>query len=141
MKKIVLLIIILNLVSYSCNSDDDTNPRVYEDLWVLVKMSGTQPNSETTGDAMEWQEFYDFSDDTTFIKSRTRNNTTIEIFGVYKDSVVQGEAVLFLSYPEDNEIIGSCSGTPEEQLYFTSATTMISNWQACDGPALFYEKR
>lgn len=140
MQKIVFLFITGVLLSYSCSSDDDGDPTTYENLWVLVKMSGATPNSETTGDAMQWQEFYNFAQNRTFTKSRTREGKITKLSGKFRDSVIQGEPVLLLSYPEENEIIGSCSGTPEELLYVKSTNLMISNWQACDGPALFYEK-
>jgi arylsulfatase A-like enzyme len=41
----------------------------YFGKWTLVSMSGSIPNSETTGAAMEWQEFYLFNTNGTFTKS------------------------------------------------------------------------
>ncbi|MFV8327073.1 hypothetical protein [Flavobacterium sp. ZS1P14] len=43
----------------SCSKDAvATHSTGYYGKWTLVKMSGTLSNSETTGTAMEWHEFY-----------------------------------------------------------------------------------
>jgi arylsulfatase A-like enzyme len=44
----------------------------YFGKWTLVSMSGSIPNSETTGATMEWQEFYLFNTNGTFTKSEKK---------------------------------------------------------------------
>ncbi|WP_235832137.1 hypothetical protein [Flavobacterium ranwuense] len=112
----------------------------YYGKWTLVSMSGSIPNSETTGAAMEWQEFYIFNTNGTFTKSRERNSVKTSISGTYT-TATQSDGIFFeLTYTNDNEIIGSCYGNQKEQLYLTANNSLSSTWSYCDGPGLVYKK-
>ena len=103
-------------------------------------MSGSIPNSETTGAAMEWQEYYLFNNDGTFTKSRIRNKIETKATGTYTTINNQYGKYLELTYPNDNELIGNCLGDLKEELYFKANNTLSSGWTACDGPGLEYQK-
>lgn len=125
----------------SCNKDSEKSIfQDYQGLWVLVKMSGNTPDSETTGQEMEWQESYKFNSDGTFSKSREQNGTVTESAGTF--TVVKSEEGkrLELTFASASDIIGSCLGNQREVLFFQSSTVMTSTWNQCDGPGLEYEK-
>lgn len=148
MKTISLLLAFL-LLFISCNSDDNitdlnNNPASIDVTgnWYLIEMSGNIPNSTTTGNDMEWQETYTFNQDSTFTKSRFNkgSDSTIKLSGTYKLKATEEERGLKLYYNEESSIIGSCSNAKEEYLYFLNNSQIRSNWWACDGPGLLYEK-
>ena len=57
MKKLKILFLLL-ITLFSCSSDDDSSSESTDEKWILTQMSGSIPNSETTGAEMAWQETY-----------------------------------------------------------------------------------
>lgn len=141
MKSLAIIVVFLTIFS-SCTKDteEDTTTADYHGKWTLVKMSGSMINSETTGTAMEWQEYYLFNNDGTFTKSRTRNTIKTTVSGTYITQNNSDVMYLELTYPQDSDIIGSCYGNLKEELYFKTNNTLSSGWSACDGPGLDYQK-
>ncbi|KIA86798.1 hypothetical protein [Flavobacterium sp. AED] len=140
MKHFVILVAFLSIFN-SCSKDAVVNDSMgYYGKWTLVKMSGSMANSETTGTAMEWQEFYLFNTNGTFTKSRERNAIKTTISGTYVTSIHSDGMYLELTYPNDSEIIGSCYGNQKEMLYFTDNNNLSNTWKSCDGPGLEYKK-
>ncbi|MBG6111970.1 hypothetical protein H4V97_000361 [Flavobacterium sp. CG_23.5] len=140
MKNLIALIAFLTVFS-SCSKEivviDNSG---YFGKWTLVKMSGSKPNSETTGTAMEWQEFYLLNTNGTFTKSRAINGVKTTISGIYTTTNHSDGIYFELTYPNDSEIIGSCYGNLKEELYSTATNTLSSTWKNCDGPGLEYKK-
>ncbi|WP_281638355.1 hypothetical protein [Flavobacterium marginilacus] len=127
----------------SCSKDNDENTNTadsYLGKWTLIKMSGTVFNSETTGNAMEYQEFYVFSDNGTFTKIRNKNTVQTTAAGTYIVKNIQEGTYLELTYSASSEIIGSCYGNLKEELHFSDKNTLSSTWRICDGPGLDYQK-
>lgn len=141
MKSLAIIVVFLTIFS-SCTKDteEDTTTADYHGKWTLVKMSGSMINSETTGTAMEWQEYYLFNNDGTFTKSRTRNTIKTTVSGTFITQNNSDVMYLELTYPQDSDIIGSCYGNLKEELYFKTNNTLSSGWSACDGPGLDYQK-
>jgi hypothetical protein len=140
MKKSALIFALLFIFN-SCSKDSEVAPVTeYSGKWTLVKMSGSMANSETTGSAMQWQEFYVFGADGTFTKSREINATKTSASGTYTSNKRSDVIYLELSYPQDNDIIGNCYGNQKEELYLTINNLLSSTWKNCDGPELEYEK-
>lgn len=139
MKKLSSLLILL-IVLASCANDVKESTANNQEKWVLIEMHGSTPNSKTTGDNMEWQEFYVLNSNGTFKKSRKKNGISNEISGVYKvvDSI--NPNMLELTYNNASEIIGNCTSDLKEYMNFKSETVFSSTWQQCDGPSLKYEK-
>lgn len=143
MKKIKLFntILIGLLIFSSCQIDDEFNPTQYPQKWQLVKMTGQIANSETTGNAMEWQEFYLLNSNGTFTKSRERNGLLMEESGTFTFKNLSEEKFLELIYASDNELIGSCySSELKESLWLKSENKLMGTWSECDGPGLEYER-
>ena len=141
MKKLIILVAFFSFLS-SCSKGDTVtmNSTGYYGKWTLVSMSGSIPNSETTGAAMEWQEFYLFNTNGTFTKSRKKNSAKTSISGTYT-TTTQSDGIYFdLTYPEDSELIGSCYGNLKEGLYLADNNSLSSTWSYCDGPVLQYKK-
>ncbi|MFV5693288.1 hypothetical protein ACM55K_14780 [Flavobacterium sp. LT1R49] len=140
MKHFTILVAFLSVFN-SCSKDavvtDNTG---YYGKWTLVKMSGSIVNSETTGSAMEWQEFYLFNSNGTFTKSRERNMIKTTISGTYVTTTHSDGLYLELTYPNDSELIGSCYGNQKEILYFRDNNNLSNTWNSCDGPGLEYKK-
>lgn len=140
MKKLTILIVLFSiLVSFS--SDDDSSLNTYEGKWQLIEMSGSTPNSKTTGSEMDWQEFYLLNTDGTFKKSRDKDGVVTEVTGTYNIIDSSDEMQLEFIYETGNEIIGTCSSDLlKEEMHFQSENIFFSTWQQCDGPGLKYEK-
>ena len=67
MKKQILFLMIIGIL-FSCDKNDDDINLETEIIgnWELIQMTGSIPNSETTGTDMEWQETYQLNNDGTF---------------------------------------------------------------------------
>ncbi|SEF98202.1 hypothetical protein [Flavobacterium urumqiense] len=140
MKHLIILIAFLSVFN-SCSKDlVPTDNTGYYGKWTLIKMSGSMVNSETTGAAMEWQEFYLFKINRTFIKFRERNGIKTTISGTYTTTNHPDGFYFELTYPNDSEVIGSCYGNLKEELYITESNILSSTWKNCDGPGLEYKK-
>ena len=140
MKKIYFLLASL-MVFFSCSNNDQNSQNNLQGKWKLTEMRGNMPNSEKTGSDMEWQEFYLFNADGTFIKSREKNGLVTEVSGMYKFVDSLDRNLIELVHQSDNEIIGNCySNSLKEEMYFQSENIFFSSWEACDGPGLKYEK-
>ena len=141
MKNLIILVAFFSLLS-SCSKGDAVpiDSTGYYGKWTLVSMSGSIPNSETTGAAMEWQEFYLFNTNGTFTKSRERNSVKTSISGTYTTTTQSDGTSFELTYPNDSEIIGSCYGNPKEVLFLNANNSLSSTWSYCDGPVLKYKK-
>lgn len=145
MKKITALLVCIVLL-LSCSSDDDygleSTQFVYaEQQWTLVKMTGSFQNSETTGSEMEWQEYYTFSPEGTFVKSRTVDEVVYEATGSFEVIEFDNDPnhYLELTYQTGNALVGNCTGDYKELLMYRNSTMISSLWMACDGPGLDYQ--
>jgi hypothetical protein len=137
--KIKFLALITVIILCSCSNDDYTvTQTTLEGDWNLVRMSGSVPDSETTGSDMEWQESYRFFEDGNFLKTRETEGSVEELTGTYRFNDDQGS--LELTYAEESQIIGSCQSDLKENLFFSSNDVLSSTWNQCDGPSLDYEK-
>jgi len=119
---------------------DDTELQFEDQEWELVRITGSIPNSETKGDAMEWQEYYVFGLDGTFKKIRRRDGVVTEAIGTFEVAeYINDEAdYLELTYQSGEELIGTCYGDQKEVLIYRSNTEISNTWSACDGPGLDY---
>lgn len=136
-------ILIAILIFFNSCSKDEAEAIVssgYYGKWTLVAMNGTLQNSETTGTAMAWQEYYVFNTNGTFIKFRDKNGIKTTLSGTFTTSIQSAGIFFELSYPKDSDIIGSCFGNQKEILYLADNNTMSSTWSYCDGPVLYYKK-
>ncbi len=142
MKYYMLMAFLVIGFLFSCNKKDD--PQIETELvgnWKLVEMTGSVPNSETTGADMEWQESYQLNEDGTFLKSRNRDGVITESSGTYQEVNSLNERLLELIFNEESEILGTCySDVLKENMVFQSDNIFSSTWQACDGPGLKYQK-
>ena len=140
MKKSILFLLIIGVL-FSCNKNDDNDMETeLVGNWKLTQMTGSIPNSETTGIDMEWQENYQLNTDGTFKKSRDRNGVIIEASGTYNFIDNSNESLLEFNFNSESGIIASCFSGTKETMNFQSETIFFSSWDACDGPGLKYEK-
>jgi hypothetical protein len=139
MKKQILFLMIIGILC-SCSKNEINLENQIIGNWKLIQMSGTIPNSETTGTEMDWQETYLLNTDGTFQKSRNRDGVITEISGTYKLINNSTESLLELNFNSESEIIGSCTSNTKETMNIQSETIFLSSWNACDGPGLRYEK-
>ncbi|MEP2238036.1 MAG: hypothetical protein ABJI22_06715 [Maribacter sp.] len=130
----------------SCANDDDyglesTQFVFSEQKWELTQMSGNFQNSETTGEDMEWQEYYIFSPEGTFVKSRNVDEEVTEATGTFEVVEYDNDLnhYLELTFETEKELAGNCTGDSKELLIYRSSTVMSSLWMACDGPGLDYQ--
>jgi len=139
MKKQILFLMIIGILC-SCSKNEINLENQIIGNWKLIQMSGTIPNSETTGTEMDWQETYLLNTDGTFQKSRNRDGVITDISGTYKLINNSTESLLELNFNSESEIIGSCTSNTKETMNIQSETIFLSSWNACDGPGLKYEK-
>ncbi|WP_324025114.1 hypothetical protein QSV08_18145 [Maribacter sp. BPC-D8] len=144
MKRYALLFLFLVFLT-SCANDDDfglesTQFVFSEQKWELTQMSGSFQNSETTGEEMEWQEYYIFSPEGTFVKSRTIGDELVEATGSFEVVEYENDLnhYLELTFETGNELAGNCTGDDKELLMYRNSTMISSLWMACDGPGLDY---
>ena len=137
--KILFLMIIGVLFSCNKNDDNDTENELVGN-WKLIQMTGSIPNSETSGTEMEWQETYVLNANGTFLKSRDRDGITTEVSGTYNFINNSNEPLIELNFDTASDIIGSCTSNMKETMNLQSETIFLSSWEACDGPGLKYEK-
>ena len=137
--KILFLMIIGVLFSCNKNDDNDTENELVGN-WKLIQMTGSIPNSETSGTEMEWQETYVLNANGTFLKSRDRDGITTEVSGTYNFINNSNEPLIELNFDTESDIIGSCTSNMKETMNLQSETIFLSSWEACDGPGLKYEK-
>jgi len=147
---LVTFLAICTLLSCSKQEDLDQNQLApkqvvfdaekYPQKWQLVKMNGSIPNSETTGAAMEWQEYYLLNSDGTFKKLRERDGALTEVSGTYVYEDLKDGKYLILTYGANNSLIGSCTSSElKETLWLKPGNKLWSTWSYCDGPGLEYQ--
>lgn len=137
--KILILMVIATLFSCNKNDDNDTEIEIVGN-WKLIQMTGSIPNSETSGAEMDWQETYTLNANRTFLKSRDRDGITTEVSGTYNFIDNSNEPLIEFNFDTESEIIGSCTSNMKEIMYFQFENIIVSSWSACDGPGLKYEK-
>lgn len=144
MKKLAVFSFVFFML-VSCSNEDDfglesTQFVFSEQKWELVKMTGSFVNSETTGNEMEWQEYYIFTPEGTFLKSRTVDEVVYEATGSFE--VVEYDEdpnhYLELTFNTGKDLAGNCTGDDKELLMYRTSTMISSLWMACDGPGLDY---
>lgn len=104
-------------------------------------MTSQIPNSERTGESMEWQEYYLLKSDGTFVKRRERDGIKYDASGKFQFITITDGTLLELTHDTKNQIIGNCYSNQTEQLYLKSADKLVGTWQMCDGPRLEYERK
>ena len=140
MKHQIIFVVFL-IVFNSCSKETVTiDNSGYFGKWNLVSMSGSLHNSEVTGTAMAWQEFYLFNANGTFTKTRESKSVITTLSGTYTTTSQEDGTSFELTYPNDSEIIGSCFGNKKEILLLTANNSLSSTWNFCDGPSLKYRK-
>lgn len=140
MKK-YFLSLFLGVSLISCNEEDGFDPDLYPQKWQLVKIYYGIVNSESTGDNLDWQEYYILYKNQSFTKSRLQEGILYEATGTFKYVNSDEGDYLELNYPVDSGIISNCSEEPVERLLVKSVDYMIGNsWLACDGPGLEYKR-
>ncbi len=145
MKSLLYFIFASVLLLSSCSKtidaleSKDFSINNYPQTWKLIKMTGSQEGSESSGEEMEWQENYVFNSDGSFVKTRISTGELKSASGRYFfNEEIQS---FILDYGKSNPIIGSCGSAVEESLYYTKDSKILqSNWWACDGPGLFYKR-
>ena len=144
---VLLLIGTLNSCSYNQginleNPGEKFAADQYPQKWKLIEMSGNVANvPPSTGNDMAWQEYYLLYSDSTFVKSRKKENVTSEETGHYSFVTLTDGKYLELSYESDNDLVGNCTSEAKEILRLNAADNeLIGTWSACDGPGLIYER-
>jgi len=145
MKNIFFFAVVL-ITLFSCSNSDDLETGGIDLLyapqkWQLVRMSGSLENSETTGENMDWQEYYVFNPEGVFLKKREWQGAVSEATGTFALVEFDNDEAdyLELTYTTGEDLIGSCSGDRKEILLFRSTNELSNTWQACDGPGLDYK--
>ncbi|MBI3220644.1 MAG: hypothetical protein HYZ44_14105 [Bacteroidetes bacterium] len=137
---IILMALVAGLASCTKESPlSETSKELTADSqqkWVLVKMTGSFGLGSTTGSEMQWQEYYVFNDDGTFLKSRVQDNSTKTASGTYASVTESGQTFLELTFTTGSELMASCY--PKERLWKNSVDGLQGTWGHCDGPTLEY---
>jgi hypothetical protein len=138
-----LLAPVLVLLSLSaCQKEDlvEAEGNAYPQTWQLVQMTGNVPGFTKTGADLPWQETYVFRSDSTFTKTRQKDNQRLEASGTFSVRDNAPGTSLALIYPVDSDLLNNCSAAPQEFLLFQGNEVLIGSSQACDGPRFEYKK-
>ena len=135
-----MILSILTLMA-SCQSNavpgESSHPvSITGGTWKLVKMVSGWTNQETPAEALEYEEYYTFQEDSTFTKYRSNGESAT---GTYL--IGENEDGLYVEtfYPEETELRESCTGG-KEFLRLEQSGILVGGSLPCDGPALYYEK-
>ncbi len=140
MKKTLLLAAIATVFN-ACTTDNvDLNEKHIE-TWELVRITGSQNQTSTTGNDMAFQEFYTIYEDSLFTKTRTTNTESWILTGTYNYMTYKNEKHIVFTYSELNPIIKNCSNNLKEVLKFSSKTESSNTSHMCNGPKLDYKKK
>ena len=139
-----LLAVVLITVCFSCTTDDVEEKRNQFKLknspqkWELTAITSYWPASAPlTGDNLEWQEFYIFHPDSTFLKSREyKDGTNSQATGSYTVNDSSGETYIDLLFTTGEELRASCS--VEERISIRRNLLLNGSWVPCDGPSFEY---
>tara|TARA_R110000796_G_scaffold252596_1_gene388469 strand:- start:121699 stop:122133 length:435 start_codon:yes stop_codon:yes gene_type:complete len=142
MKNIIFAAAIVLIFFSSCSKElDCCIIEGNEQKWELVEMTGSFTPSVSTGNDMDWQEYYLLNTNTgTFTKSRTTNGVQTSASGTFVFNSTEEEHSIKLTYPSDNELIANCTGDLIEVLIIESENTLKGTWAPCDGPGLKYKR-
>ena len=125
---------------FSCSKDKSLNSSSFPQKWQLVKIRSTWTGEEETGDSLEFQEYYLFNPDSTFIKHRDYQEKSYEATGTFFKTEENGSTLFELDYDSVSPLVGSCYNDSTEVLALKSNDQMVNTWMACDGPGLEYER-
>jgi hypothetical protein len=148
MKKFLLFSLVL-AAAVACQHEEPSpeakaNPGPaadYPQTWQLVQLTGSIPGYVKTGADLPWQETYVFHADSTFLKTRRQGSQRVEARGTFSLQRFPDGRYAVLTYAAASSIIGSCTASRlKETLALKSDNTLVSTWQACDGPGLEYKK-
>ena len=140
MRTLISSLILISAFAISCQQSEVTPTEdfsISNQRWVLVRMTGSFQNSETTGSDMEWQETYDLTQVGSFVKTRITTESTLQASGSYRIRELTDGLYVEFTYPKESTLIGNCSSDLIELLRFQD-DRLFSTWQACDGPGLEY---
>ena len=141
MKKFATVFIIM-LSIVSCSSDDATSKNAlgYYGKWKLTTYTTSFVLAIYIPGEPQWQEYYDFKTDNTFLKTRIINGITTTASGTFLATKNNDQTNLKLTYSETSDIIGSCLGNLTEELILDNRGVLFSTWRNCDGPGFEYKK-
>jgi hypothetical protein len=140
MNKILACFLLLATL-FSCQKEEMAAVEPYPQTWQLVSISGQIPNFILTGADLTWQETYVFNADNTFKKTRKQDDQVTEASGTFALQDFSDGQYVVLTYDAMSSIIGSCTRVElKETLVLKTDDTLVSTWQACDGPGLVYKK-
>jgi hypothetical protein len=131
----------LVLILISCSNDKVKPPKSsdYYGKWTLIEVTGFKP-ANIIFDKLGWQESYVFNSDATFVKTRTKDNKTTTASGKFVKTKIDNEIHFELTYTENSDIVGSCTGNSTEDLSINKEGLLVNSWLMCDGPGLIYKK-
>lgn len=139
MKKYICLIGFVVAI-LSCSKDKSPFDSMrFPQKWKLVQIS-SEMGIVSSGEDMEWQETYELQADGTFTKTREKNAEIVSASGTFSYEEFSDDPYLVLMYNSESPIIGNCSAEAKEELAVKEDLSLVSTWQACDGPGLVYER-
>lgn len=136
MKILLYLFLLIGLASCQPIETQRFSPTTVEGTWKLKKMINAWTNQEVLAETLDYEEFYTFKNDSTFIKYRYNGEHASGTYSTGKN--VDGFFIQTF-YPEETNLRESCTvGT--EYLLLKDSHTLSGGSLPCDDPALFYEK-
>ncbi|WP_124980423.1 hypothetical protein [Nonlabens xiamenensis] len=139
------LFILVLIFANSCGSqgaDTDTSSKAVPGIYTLNEIIGGRAGGELKGDKLPFEETYKFRSDGTFIRLRKDQGQSIELTGTYELKSYASEQHIELSYDQNSDIVGNCSGKEKwESFYINEQNALQNNWMACDGPGYVYTRQ
>ena len=144
MKKYLILSALVWAIACEPKSADESSEKSTQattQVWKLTSIAGSMGGVAKTGNAMDWQASLHLLSDQTFVKQRLRDGKSIEAKGTFAFTKADDGQYLVLTYYEQHELIGNCTGDLLEHYRMENNTTLIGSWAACDGPTLVFSRQ
>ncbi len=142
MKHAALFFCIIIFLLISCKESKTVySPNDTSETWELVTMqSGSFAGANAQ--PLPYQEKYIFFEDLSFTKSRTEDNQSLEGSGSYKKTSSDEGIYYSLTYDiSPPNLLGTCTGTANENLLLRPDGKLQNSWAMCDGPFKVYLKK
>ena len=129
------------LLLVSTCGDKNSKNDIEGDTWQLIEMTAGMVAPSNQEAELSMSQTYVFGQDMSFNKQQTNDESTLKGYGTYTTKETSEGFFYMLKYTDGLQIVGSCTGQDNEELFLREDGKLQNSWMMCDGPLLVYEKQ